>query len=279
MKTKLPNFLCIGAQKAGTTWLDRMLRQHPDVWLPPKKELHFFDCLYFDDHKKWDIPATQRVFTQRLREERKKGVVDNKYIEYLRNLKNNHEYTLEWYRSCFEIESAQNAQIIGDITPEYSMLPTEGIEYVKEVLPNVKIIYIIRDPFDRAWSQIKMRIQRRNLDQSKIEWNKMFRNKDIKSRGNYAEYIPRWLSVFPKENILFLPFGKIKSNPEHMMYHVEHFLGLSHFQYSEYDKIVHENKLVVNKPNDELYLLKEFVNPQYDFLNSFFDKEFLDEIK
>ena len=38
-----PNFLIIGAQKAGTTWLDRNLREHPKIWLPPEKEIHFFD--------------------------------------------------------------------------------------------------------------------------------------------------------------------------------------------------------------------------------------------
>jgi len=40
---KLPSFLCIGAQKAGTTWLHNMLRQHPELFLPETKELSFFD--------------------------------------------------------------------------------------------------------------------------------------------------------------------------------------------------------------------------------------------
>ena len=40
---RLPDFLCIGAQKSGTTWLYHNLKQHPQVWLPPVKELHYFD--------------------------------------------------------------------------------------------------------------------------------------------------------------------------------------------------------------------------------------------
>ena len=48
------NFLVIGAQKAGTTWLDDMLRQHPDVFTPPQKELHFFSKLSnFDKGLAW----------------------------------------------------------------------------------------------------------------------------------------------------------------------------------------------------------------------------------
>ncbi len=38
-----PRFLVIGAQKAGTTWLDRNLRTHPQIWVPPEKEIHYFD--------------------------------------------------------------------------------------------------------------------------------------------------------------------------------------------------------------------------------------------
>jgi hypothetical protein len=45
MSEKGPDFLVIGAQRAGTTWLHRVLSQHPRLWLPPVKELHYFDKL------------------------------------------------------------------------------------------------------------------------------------------------------------------------------------------------------------------------------------------
>ena len=41
-----PTFICIGAQKAGTTWLYENLSRHPDVVMPPMKEIHYFDCAY-----------------------------------------------------------------------------------------------------------------------------------------------------------------------------------------------------------------------------------------
>ena len=44
-ETARPDFLCIGAQKAGTGWLYEQLREHPDFWMPPLKELHYFDRL------------------------------------------------------------------------------------------------------------------------------------------------------------------------------------------------------------------------------------------
>ena len=48
-----PNFLCIGAQLSGTTWLHRNLAARHDVWLPPAKELHFFDTLFGADGPRW----------------------------------------------------------------------------------------------------------------------------------------------------------------------------------------------------------------------------------
>ncbi len=41
MSRKLPNFLIIGAQKSGTTWLWNEIRQHPDIFMPEHKELHY----------------------------------------------------------------------------------------------------------------------------------------------------------------------------------------------------------------------------------------------
>ena len=40
-----PDFFCIGAQKGGTRWLYDQLQLHPDFWMPPVKELHYFDRL------------------------------------------------------------------------------------------------------------------------------------------------------------------------------------------------------------------------------------------
>ena len=48
-----PDFLVIGAQKAGTTWLDKMFKSHPDIWTPVVKELQFFNSLYMPEAFQW----------------------------------------------------------------------------------------------------------------------------------------------------------------------------------------------------------------------------------
>jgi len=49
----LPSFLCIGAQKAATSWLFVTLQEHPDIWMPAIKELHYFDYLYVPQCRGW----------------------------------------------------------------------------------------------------------------------------------------------------------------------------------------------------------------------------------
>ncbi|MBA3731354.1 MAG: sulfotransferase domain-containing protein, partial [Gammaproteobacteria bacterium] len=51
----LPNFLIIGASRCGTTWMANNIKSHPDVFMPPKKELHFFDASF---DKGWDYYAS-----------------------------------------------------------------------------------------------------------------------------------------------------------------------------------------------------------------------------
>src|SRR3954454_22181194 len=73
-----PDFLCIGAQKAGTGWLYEQLRSHPDFWMPPMKELHYFDRLAApnDSSETRSLPFARKdkerfeIARQRARDER-----------------------------------------------------------------------------------------------------------------------------------------------------------------------------------------------------------------
>src|SRR6266478_1414402 len=66
-----PDFLCIGAHKGGTTWLYQQLDSHPDFWMPPIKELHYFD----------QLSRVQRTAPPRCRDER-----DLRFLENIKSL-------------------------------------------------------------------------------------------------------------------------------------------------------------------------------------------------
>ena len=130
-----PDFLCVGAQKGGTTWLFWQLDSHPDFWMPPVKELHYFDKLGRHD----------RVNPLRRRDER-----DVRFLENLRSLSAQSSIDLENYGRLFQ---PKGPLLSGDVTPAYSMLDEEIIEQITTCFPNLKVIFMARDPVARAWSQ------------------------------------------------------------------------------------------------------------------------------
>src|SRR6266566_10071429 len=140
-----PDFLCVGAQKGGTSWLYRQLESHPDFWMPPVKELHYFD----------ELSRIPPVASARPRDDR-----DRRFLERIRRLSAKSHVDLEDYARLFE---SKGSLLSGDITPAYSMLSDETIERIVDGFPNLKVIFLARDPVERAWSQLSMGVRLRNI--------------------------------------------------------------------------------------------------------------------
>jgi hypothetical protein len=175
------NFLGIGTQKAGTTWLYETLLQHPDIAFPGGKEIHF-----------WNY-------------NRQKG--------------------LDWYNGLF----ADNSRINGEITPAYGILPVETIREIQHLYPALRLIYIIRDPVERAWSSAKMEAQRagKKLPEVPDQWFiGQFHSSDSLSRGDYETCIRNWRSVFPPERLLILYHEELRDQPLFLMEKVCRHLGV-----------------------------------------------------
>ena len=134
-----PDFLCVGAQKAGTSWLYQQLASHPDFWMPPIKEVRYFDKLS-------KTKASPRPRDQR----------DVRFLESIKSLSARPYIDLESYARLFE---AKGSLLSGDISPTYSTLNDEIIQRVISYLPNLRVIFIARDPVERVWSQLSMGVR------------------------------------------------------------------------------------------------------------------------
>jgi len=278
----LPFFLCIGAQKAATSWLYQTLVEHPDVWMPPIKELHYFDHLYVPENRVWTHQHIKQGARNAISWHVSHGeFVDLDYVHYLSDLALVDVFSESWYERAFARPAAQG-KVIGDITPEYCTIPREGIEYVKNLLGGVKLIYIIRDPLSRALSQIRMTVDRqygkrvRKLKEQ--QWHEILEKTPVSNRGNYREYIPEWVDVFGEENILFIPFGRIKRDSRKIMASVEQFLGVSSYKaYSSPGKAVHVTRKT-KIPDTVIEPLVDELRQQREFLQSYFGAEFTSRI-
>src|SRR6266404_7759450 len=135
-----PDFLCVGAHKGGTTWLYQQLDSHPDFWMPPLKELHYFD----------QLSRIQRSSSSRCRDER-----DLRFLESMNSLSAKPYMDLEHYARLFE---PKGPLLSGDISPNYSTLSNEVIRRIVEYFPSLKVIFLARDPVERMWSHLFMAV-------------------------------------------------------------------------------------------------------------------------
>lgn len=270
----LPKFLCIGAQKAGTSWLFSKLQQHPQIWMPPVKELHYFDHLFVPENRRWTEGHIRRSVKQSIKwhcthvEE-----INLDHVAYMASLADATIFTEDWYRRCFNRPMAAG-KTVGDITPEYCMIPEKGIEYLRGLLSAVKIIYIVRDPFERALSQVRMNAERRGLSGAATDWLALAREPDIATRGAYATYVPRWETAFPKEDILFLPYGRIGSDPTRVMHDIEALIGIPRYGgYKKLEERVHSTRSA-NLSRDAIDYLKDMTAPDAAFIEQRFGRDF-----
>ncbi|MEO4040384.1 sulfotransferase [Hoeflea sp. CAU 1731] len=152
-----PDFLCVGAQKGGTTWFFDQLEHHPDFWMPPVKELHYFNTQF-------RIHNAERLYKEATNGLRKlnrtlkkwnKRPLEQSDIEWLKAFieQDGDPVDFDRYRQLF---SPKENRLSGDVTPNYAILPDETVSTICRELPEVKIIYFARDPIERIWSQYCM---------------------------------------------------------------------------------------------------------------------------
>ena len=273
-KPRKPRVVCIGAQKAGTSWLHQQLNEHPKIWTTPFKELQYFNARHCPEHRQWlpwhfreAIRATERRFRARGEE------MPDDMVRYLVEMTTDPMFTQKWYRQAFA--PAPRGMLPLDTTPEYSTLPEAGVDEVADFLPRAKFIYLIRDPVARAVSQLRMNLARKKaLPKTPNDYLLHLDDPELAERGDYATYLPRWQARIPPDRLLVLPYGRIASDPAGLMAEVEAFLGLEPFRYSKLTEVIHKGAEAVAFPEEGRAILRARFARQYDFLAQNFDRDF-----
>ena len=211
---KGPDFLVIGAQRAGTTWLHRVLRQHPSLWLPPVKELHYFDRL----------ETTRTILDPK--ERRRVGLkqllsLDPWLVSYWLRARSD-----EWYARLFRDAKAKGL-VAGEITPAYATLDETVLRRIKRLNDNIKLIFVMRDPVERAWSAVNNAAKKGAADASSVEKSiKRARESGAAARSAYADTIKRLEAVFPANQVHYCFFEDLRDRPEALTSDLFSFLGV-----------------------------------------------------
>ncbi len=207
----LPNFLVIGVEKGGTTSLFRYLVKHPNVLPAAKKEIHYFSHVYNVGYHTWG-----------------------------------------WYRGHFPLKITRamhphQPATVGEASANYISHP-HAPQRVAAMLPGVKIIALLRNPIDRAYSQYQHKVRqgledlsfeeaiRKEPGRMAGEWDRMMNDPSYYSaayhyhayvqRGQYAEQLERWFAQLPREQFLVLRSEDLFERPREIYADVLDFLGL-----------------------------------------------------
>lgn len=199
----LPTFIGIGAQRGGSTWLYEMLSKHPDIFLTSQKELHFFD-------EKPDFTGYQGL-----------GKPGRPYYYDMESRKD-----WQWYEKQFEAGVAYKCR--GEITPYYAVLSDQRVAFMARKLPDLKIIYSLRNPVQRAWSGFRLfwfsSGQRKEAQLNEDVLLKTIMHPAKLIHGNYILNMGVYEKCFPKERILYLFYDDIVLKPETVLQKVYRFL-------------------------------------------------------
>lgn len=197
---RLVNFVICGTQKGGTSALDSYLREHPEICMADKKEVHFFDNESFYANGKPD-------------------------------------YSI--YHSFFSPKPSH--KLVGEATPIY-MYWHDAPWRMWEYNPNMKLIVVLRNPIDRAYSHWNM--ERSRNAESLPFWdaiqNEQQRCREALpyqhrvfsyvDRGYYLEQLRRLWHYFSKDKVLVLKNDYLKNQPNEALKEVCSFLGIDNFE-------------------------------------------------
>ena len=259
----MPNFIIIGPGKCGTTSLFYYLSQCPDIYMPSGKETNFF----LFENKKLDF----------------KGPGDDELMRTSIT-------SIDDYKNLFAEGSGKKA--IGEASPLY-IFGEDTPQSIKKHIQDVKIIAILRDPSDRAFSNYMSRKSKGfepldNFEDALKEeeqrrqnnWSQMF---SYKAQGYYHKLLSRYYDVFDKQQIKVVFFEDLKKDPQALVKDLLTFLEVD----TDFEPDVEQVLNASGKPKHprlfrfvletyhEKYGLK-YIKP---FLKLFVSKKFVNNIR
>lgn len=229
-----PHFVGIGAQKAGTTWLHNRLAELSDFGMPPVKELHYFDR---DPAYLSPAPLSKPYFWQRMWMARWRSLVvrsigrqilrlDTKRLAWLLRF---HFSVIsdEWYVGLFN--DLLGGRIRGEITPAYSILDAAGVEQMHQLIPGTKLLFLIRNPIERAWSNYRYNLKKNPQKHAHLSTPEQIigymKRPGRTLRTDYLRTLEVYQQYYAPEQILVGFYDAIREQPQVLLEEIVDFLG------------------------------------------------------
>ncbi|MGQ0486227.1 MAG: sulfotransferase [Hyphomicrobiales bacterium] len=192
----------IGAQKAGTTWLANYMRGHPDIFMSPLKEMHFWDTKYYQgDEAPFDWRFKVRLAKLQLRQEAglKLAQREARHLGDLSERVAIGTDTAAYYD--FFARRAGAKDVWAEFTPSYALLDKNGFAAMARIAPETRFVFLMRNPADRYWSHVRYVAQEIPETDTVREFDSGFDRPEYRLRGDYARTIEELLAAVPRAHV------------------------------------------------------------------------------
>jgi hypothetical protein len=202
---------------------------------------------------------------------------------------------INWYRACFPISALNRSTITGEATPYYIIHP-HAPKRMHQALPNVKLLLVVRNPIDRAYSHYQMKVDQgfekigsfeeaiaqeeartgpelQKMLDDPTYYSRDYRNFSYLARGRYAEQLKRWLEFYPKDQIMVINSEHFFADPMKTLRRVYDFLGISDYKPQNlkvYNQRSYSNMEPATRKKLEAYF-KPFNKEFYDLIGETYD--------
>jgi hypothetical protein len=209
----LPDFVIIGANKAGTTSIAKYMEQNPQIGFSSIKEPMFFSTNPEQFRASpGDASLARPYFTATLKE----------------------------YSRLFPADRP-GVRAFGEASTAYMAVPQRSAQLMGKIVPQVRIIAVLREPVARAVSAYRMcrgqGIEPRAFEQvtaAAADCATALPNHSVREYlrlGLYSQLLQPYLRIFPRRQMLFLPYDDLERDPAAFMGRIDAFLGLDPFEY------------------------------------------------
>lgn len=280
--------LGIGSQRAGSTFLAKLLSQHPEVAFHPLKELHYFDTLFGVRDEKTLKDFSRNQLTREINK-----LCDAKQMGFANP-------TWKWYlKSNFELYSTPIAKVnylnlftaanhfkgvkfTGESTPEYMLLDSVQVQQIRSVIGNAYVILICRNPIKRVISSFRLMLEynRQNLSQAEADHlflkllnsDNVWMQRQLKYNA-YREALERYQQEF--ERVLCLNYDDVVDAPNQILEQTAQFLNLNFATESMtqfFQRKINTLKVEYKPSQEVLEKLEHFLDLQVEQTNHLFGK-------
>ena len=236
MNTALPDrlFLGTGAMKAGTTWMYRVFRSHPEIYFPPEKELHYLAHRYAEGPSPLGVGhrLSRAIAHTRIDPE----------LAQLPGVRSRLLWTADylsdplddaWYSRLFRSAGRRWSADFSNLTCQVS---EAGWREIRARTSNLKVSFVMRETIDRLWSQMRFKHQlagdgRAFEDLGPADAEAMLRPEGEWRHAEYGAIVRRMQAGLDPADLNLAFYEEMQAEPAAFLSGMEEFLGIAHHSY------------------------------------------------